>query len=97
MGADGHISIYDLDAIKKELSNEDLKIVKCAMVYEQNLLGKNYLTVYWGDNIYDNAEDYNDMYGYYKPDGPGYVTREKFDSIWDIIRKHHITNWEVWT
>jgi hypothetical protein len=98
MGADGHINIYDLDAIEKEVTREELEsVTSCSQVYRREIFGRRVLTEYYGDNIYSYADSYDDMFGYTKEDSPYYISREKFNSIWDLIKKHKITSWEVWT
>jgi hypothetical protein len=47
MGADGHIRIYDLEAIKKEVTREELDIIRSAMVYEQTMQGQSMQIVTW--------------------------------------------------
>ncbi len=92
MGADGHVGIYDLKKIKEKVTEKELEYIRCSMVYEHELEGRQYLTVYHGDNIYSDAQDYDDMIY-----GKSEMTREQWDDIWKRIRECKITSWEVWT
>ena len=97
MGADGHIAIYDLKEIRKEVTNDELNFILGSQVYIQMFLGNEYLTNYFGDNICFSAEDWSDVYGFVSKDSPYWISMEDFNSIWDRVRKHKITTWEVWT
>jgi hypothetical protein len=97
MGADGYIVIYDLKKIKEEVTDDELQIILGAQVYIQAMNGEEYLTSYRGSNIYIDAQDWTDVFGYMKQDDPYYVSKDKFDSIWERIRKHRLALWEVWT
>lgn len=94
MGADGHINIYDLDAIRKELTDDEIGVVICSQVYYHEIFGKRVLTEYWGDNLYSYADDYEDRYGWSKTPE---ISKEKFEMIWSVIKKHKVAQWEVWT
>lgn len=94
MGADGHIIIYDLEQILTEMTRAELDKLLGSQVYMQEMRGKQYLTVYFGDNLCYNAESYKDQWGWCKePD----ITAEEWDRLWGIVNKHRITEWEVWT
>lgn len=55
MGADGHIRIYDFEKFKDNYDEEvvDSFLGHClsSVFYQQELLGKQYLTRYHGDNL----------------------------------------------
>jgi hypothetical protein len=96
MGADGHIIIYDLDLIKKELTNEEIEPLINSVVYIQTMEGREYLTEYWGDNLcYDGSSYAENMAGHEKYDW--FIAADEWNRRWDIIRKHKLTQWEVWT
>lgn len=96
MGADGHIVIYDLDKIRKELSQEEIDPLLNSVVYIQKMEGRGYLTEYWGDNLYFDGSSHNDqMAGYEKCDW--FIAAEEWNRRWAIIRKYELAKWEVWT
>ena len=62
MGADGHIDIYDLDKLKCKFGHEKaacfVDYFTSSQFYTQILEGRNYISKYYGDNIYcDDAYD----------------------------------------
>lgn len=90
MGADGHIAIYDYKKAK-ELIGDDVDRLFSALVYKQELNGVEYITGYWGDNIWSNYRDYDD-YGKWND-----FTEERWEEIWSLMDKCELTQWEVWT
>ena len=97
MGADGHITIYNYEKIKAELGEEPINRVLSSTIYLQEMERRKYLTVYHGDNLYEDDTDWDERFAYTKPDSPYYVDKEKWESWWKTIRNHRITDWEVWT
>jgi hypothetical protein len=79
MGADGGITIYDLDKLYNQFDEEavDSFLGHCggSPLYEQDLIGKRYLTMYRGDNLH-----VDDMYS---------MILHSYDSEKDIF----IENW----
>ena len=97
MGADGHVMIYDLEKIKTELSDEEIKPLLNSMVYIQEMQGRKYLTLYYGDNLYFDGASWQDMMRTDYKEYDWYVTRDEWERRWGIIRKYLLAEWEVWT
>ena len=63
MGADGHIIIYDVEKLESKYSDEVLEIFykefMSSITYRQKLKDNEYITRYYGDNLYlDDLWDY---------------------------------------
>lgn len=91
MGADGHITIYDYKKAK-EIIGDDLEKLFSPLVYKQELNGAEYITCYYGDNIYSSYYDYEDAGAAYSG-----FSRERWDEVWKLMRTCRVTSWEVWT
>lgn len=89
MGADGHINIYDYKKAK-ELIGDDVDKLFSSLVYKQELNGIEYITCYWGDNIFVYYEDYEEQgrYGF---------TKERWQEVWKFMEHCRVASWEVWT
>ena len=100
MGADGHVFIYDYDKIAEEVGEEAIQKLTNSVVYIHELSGKRYLTEYHGDNMYFCGSDWSDCFGWcsdHDKTQDWYISKEEFEYAWSIVRKHEITEWEVWT
>jgi len=68
MGADGLINIYDLDKLQCKFGHEEttrfVNYFRSSLFYAQILEGRNYISMYHGDNIYcgDSYETIRDCY-----------------------------------
>lgn len=91
MGADGHVNIYDYKKAK-ELIGDDVEKLFSSIVYKQELNGTEYITCYWGDNIYSVYDDYEDAGASYSG-----FTKERWQEIWELMGTCKVTHWEVWT
>ena len=58
MGADGHIKIYSMEKLKAKYDDEVIESFfghfSSSTMYKQTLEGRQYLTRYWGDNLWSN-------------------------------------------
>lgn len=92
MGADGNINIYSYKKVKEKFSDEEIRrCLPSGLAYIQKLNDELYITAYYGDNIWAQYNDYDDV---------SFIDVEKelFERFWKYLKENcQITTWEVWT
>ena len=107
MGADGYITIWRDDVVRKEFPDCDELFSRLPYHYRHELDGVIYHHCYQGDNVWDDWDDINDWIMPHYPYGKGELSQEQKDennrmqamlSIFVVfLRRHAATSWEVWT